>query len=186
MAKRKSISARTRFEIFKRDAFTCQYCGATPPSVILHIDHIVPVASGGGNEDLNLITACDKCNQGKSDKGLETVIPSTQEQIQQQRERVEQVKAYNEFLVEMRELELEQVELLGLYWHNKFKAEKDKWVFGVSRAESVRQFLKHLPFVIIKDAIDTAHAKIPVGPYDESVTFRYFCGVCWNTIKGVR
>lgn len=45
---RKAISKKTRFEVFKRDRFTCQYCGATPPGVLLHIDHIHPVAEGGG------------------------------------------------------------------------------------------------------------------------------------------
>ena len=34
---RKQISARIRFEIFKRDQFTCQYCGAHPPAVILQV-----------------------------------------------------------------------------------------------------------------------------------------------------
>lgn len=28
-AKRKPVSKRTRFEVFKRDGFTCRYCGAT-------------------------------------------------------------------------------------------------------------------------------------------------------------
>ena len=35
---RKQISARIRFEIFKRDQFTCQYCGAHPPAVILQVE----------------------------------------------------------------------------------------------------------------------------------------------------
>lgn len=67
---RKSTGKRLRFEIFKRDGFTCQYCGAQPPDVVLVIDHIHPVAAGGSNEQVNLITACEPCNQGKSDKPL--------------------------------------------------------------------------------------------------------------------
>lgn len=43
---RKAISTRTRFEVFKRDGFKCLYCGRTPPSVLLHVDHIIPVCSG--------------------------------------------------------------------------------------------------------------------------------------------
>ena len=34
---RKQISARARFEIFKRDQFTCQDCEATPPGALLHV-----------------------------------------------------------------------------------------------------------------------------------------------------
>ena len=37
--KRKSISKKARFEVFKRDSFTCQYCGRTAPDVVLHLDH---------------------------------------------------------------------------------------------------------------------------------------------------
>jgi len=35
-----AISKRDRFEVFKRDKFTCQYCGKAAPDVVLHIDHI--------------------------------------------------------------------------------------------------------------------------------------------------
>jgi 5-methylcytosine-specific restriction endonuclease McrA len=44
MNKRKSISKKIRFEVFKRDSFTCQYCGSKSPDVTLVIDHIMPVA----------------------------------------------------------------------------------------------------------------------------------------------
>ena len=68
MAKsRKQISTRTRFEVFKRDGFTCQYCGGKPPAAILHIDHITPVSAGGTNDLANLVTSCKDCNLGKSD-----------------------------------------------------------------------------------------------------------------------
>lgn len=49
MSKRKSISKKLRFEVFKRDSFTCQYCGKMAPDVVLEVDHINPVASGGEN-----------------------------------------------------------------------------------------------------------------------------------------
>lgn len=67
---RRSLSKKLRFEVFKRDDFTCQYCGAQPPKVVLEVDHIHPVAAGGGNDPENLITACDKCNRGKGKRLL--------------------------------------------------------------------------------------------------------------------
>ncbi len=67
---REPIPARTRYEVFERDGYTCQYCGAKAPDVELHIDHIVPVSKGGTNDMTNLVTACASCNLGKSD--LET------------------------------------------------------------------------------------------------------------------
>ena len=62
---RKAISVKLRFEVFKRDNFTCQYCGRKSPDVILHVDHIDPVKNGGDNNIINLITSCADCNFGK-------------------------------------------------------------------------------------------------------------------------
>lgn len=68
---RKSISKKTRFEVFKRDGFKCVYCGAAAPSAVLVVDHIHPVSKGGENEILNYATACQPCNSGKSDRTLD-------------------------------------------------------------------------------------------------------------------
>ena len=59
------ITQRLRFELFKRDKFTCQYCGRQAPDVILNCDHIKPLAGGGETDLLNLITSCRACNGGK-------------------------------------------------------------------------------------------------------------------------
>jgi hypothetical protein len=67
---RKSISMRLRFKIFKRDDFTCQYCGRKAPDVELQVDHIIPVSKGGTNDKNNLITSCQKCNIEKSNNEL--------------------------------------------------------------------------------------------------------------------
>lgn len=64
--KRKAISKKIRFEVFKRDSFKCQYCGVSAPDAILNVDHIDPVFNGGSNELINLITSCFDCNSGKS------------------------------------------------------------------------------------------------------------------------
>lgn len=61
-----AVSRRLRFEILRRDGYTCRYCGASAPDVTLTVDHVVPVALGGGDEPNNLVTACRDCNAGKS------------------------------------------------------------------------------------------------------------------------
>jgi hypothetical protein len=66
-----AIGKKTRFEVLKRDNFTCQYCGGKPPDAILHVDHRTPVAVGGEDDVNNLITSCADCNLGKSDTVLE-------------------------------------------------------------------------------------------------------------------
>ena len=70
-----SVSKSVRFDIFARDAFTCQYCGRRPPEVVLELDHIYPRAKGGGDEVINLITACWDCNRGKSAKIISKIAP---------------------------------------------------------------------------------------------------------------
>lgn len=61
-----AVSRRLRFEILRRDGHTCRYCGAKAPEAALTVDHVIPVALGGGDEPNNLVAACSDCNSGKS------------------------------------------------------------------------------------------------------------------------
>lgn len=70
-----AVSKSKRFEIFKRDGFTCQYCGQRAGDVVLELDHIHPVSKGGGDDPMNLITACFDCNRGKRAETLGEVAP---------------------------------------------------------------------------------------------------------------
>lgn len=94
MGKRKPISKKLRFEIFKRDKFTCQYCGKMAPDVVLEVDHIKPVCKGGTNDELNLITSCFECNRGKGKRKISenATIKKQQEQLQLLAERREQLE----------------------------------------------------------------------------------------------
>jgi 5-methylcytosine-specific restriction endonuclease McrA len=65
----RDVNLRLRFLVLKRDNFSCKICGASPakdPSVVLHIDHIIPWSKGGETVIDNLQTLCEKCNLGKS------------------------------------------------------------------------------------------------------------------------
>tara|TARA_R100000541_G_C1881450_1_gene82355 strand:+ start:44 stop:763 length:720 start_codon:yes stop_codon:yes gene_type:complete len=101
MAERKAISKRMRFEVLKRDAFTCQYCGGQVPDVILHLDHIKPVSKGGKNTLLNLVTSCSDCNLGKSNKELSD--DSAIKKQQNQTALLAEKKAQIEMMIEWRE-----------------------------------------------------------------------------------
>jgi hypothetical protein len=68
LGEREPIGQKLRFKVFKRDNFTCQYCGGHPPLVRLEVDHIDPVAKGGTNAIDNLVTSCEECNRGKGDR----------------------------------------------------------------------------------------------------------------------
>lgn len=74
MANRKPLSKQLRFDILKRDAFTCQYCGHSAPDVKLHVDHLTPVRIGGTNDAANLITSCEGCNLGKSAGAIDALL----------------------------------------------------------------------------------------------------------------
>jgi len=56
----------SRRTIYKRDNFTCQYCGCKPGSEELTIDHVVPRAQGGLTEWTNCVLACVQCNSQKA------------------------------------------------------------------------------------------------------------------------
>jgi len=62
------IPQKIRFEILKRDNFTCQYCGKKSPDVELEVDHIEPYSKTKNNNPDNLITSCKNCNRGKRTK----------------------------------------------------------------------------------------------------------------------
>ena len=59
--------AFTRFNLFLRDGFCCQYCGARGD---LTFDHVVPRASGGVTSWQNVVAACSPCNLKKGSKSL--------------------------------------------------------------------------------------------------------------------
>lgn len=59
--------AFTRFNLFLRDEFSCQYCTATGD---LTFDHVVPRATGGVTSWQNVVAACSKCNLSKGSKSL--------------------------------------------------------------------------------------------------------------------
>jgi 5-methylcytosine-specific restriction endonuclease McrA len=58
----------SRRNVYKRDHFTCQYCGAQPGSEELTIDHVQPRAQGGVSSWQNCVLACIACNKRKADR----------------------------------------------------------------------------------------------------------------------
>jgi 5-methylcytosine-specific restriction endonuclease McrA len=60
--------AFTRFNVFLRDRFRCQYCGEKHASADLTFDHVVPRSMGGVTAWNNVVAACSPCNVLKDDK----------------------------------------------------------------------------------------------------------------------
>jgi len=57
----------SRRNLFKRDRFTCQYCGAQPGPEELTIEHVLPRSRGGLSSWENCVLACVACNKRKAD-----------------------------------------------------------------------------------------------------------------------
>lgn len=175
MAERKPVSTRTRFEVFKRDNFTCQYCGATPPAVILHVDHIVAVSKGGSNVKSNLVTSCSRCNLGKSNISLSSVPKSLAEQAAEIKEREKQLKAYRKIIQD-----------------HEDRVKRDAWdvvhaLYGehcneINRSyiSSIKRFLELLPLHEVVDSAEIAFERVGA----KTSRFTYFCAICWKKIKG--
>jgi hypothetical protein len=61
-----AVGAKLRYEVLRRDKYTCRFCGSSAPDVHLEIDHVIPRAQGGRDIASNLQVLCDECNAGKS------------------------------------------------------------------------------------------------------------------------
>jgi len=60
--------AFTRFNVFLRDRFTCQYCLKGFPAQELTFDHVIPRSRGGRTTWKNVVAACGRCNLQKANK----------------------------------------------------------------------------------------------------------------------
>lgn len=174
--KRKPLSKKARFEVFKRDDFTCTYCGQKPPTVVLEVDHIVPVAKGGKNGMDNLITACFDCNRGKG-AGVLTAIPeSLKDKASRVKEAEAQLKEYRKVMTAKQEREKRDAwavvhELFGDDCHE----------IGKDWFRSIMRFHERLDHLDVMYAAETArHRKYSAR---DAALFSYFCGICWNMIK---
>lgn len=173
--KRKSIGARLRFDVFKRDGFVCQYCGAHPPEALLHVDHIHPVSEGGLNEVDNLITSCDRCNLGKGANLLSSTPKSIDQRAEEMAEREAQVAAYSALMQSIRDrIEDECWQVAEIL--------KPGASDGYSQAKfsSIKKFVTEMGLHACLDAAEIACAK---KPYSIGDRFQYFCGICWRKLE---
>lgn len=176
MKKRKPLSKKRRFEVFKRDSFTCQYCGNTPPSIVLECDHITPVSHGGGNDEDNLITACFDCNRGKSDTELTNVPMSIKDKHAILIEKDLQIVEFQKLLKRINRRINKEVNSVEERYNMWF----DGWVLTHKFKEgTVKKFIKELGVFEVIEAMDKACSKM-----DREDSLSYFCGICWNKIKG--
>lgn len=173
--KRKPISKKTRFEVFKRDNFTCQYCSAKPPKVPLEIDHLLPVCKKGTNHIDNLITACFDCNRGKAGNELTSIPKTVLEKSEGKKIALQQYKEYQKILA----LEKVQIDIDIDSVQYVYSTIFNGWEFTDKFRISVKKFIVSLGVEIVIEAMETACNKM----YHEDKALSYFCGICWNKIR---
>jgi hypothetical protein len=161
-----AISVRKRFEVFKRDEFTCQYCGRKSPEVVLEPDHIIPVCDGGSDDLINLRTSCYECNRGKGRVPLNEIVtgedPHDRAILLLERER--QLHEYNEVLREVNARVEHDFEMLRDYWQREVK-KQGRYIGELTTKDSVwlRGALERFPGEMIRRAMGFALARRAVA-----------------------
>lgn len=172
---RKPIPKTLRFEVFKRDKFTCQYCGESAPNVILEVDHIKPVSKGGSNDILNLITSCRDCNRGKTNKTLSdnscvTIQKRRLDEMQERREQLEMMLAWRESIENEIDLEVDAIDSL--------LQRGTRWGLSENGRLTARRLIKRFGFGEVYNACEIA-------------IMRYYTGTdaswenAWNKVGGI-
>jgi len=166
MAARKAISKKLRFEVFKRDGFKCQYCGAEAPKAVLHVDHIHPVSKGGDNDLLNLITSCEDCNGGKSDRTLDddSAVTKQRKQLDELHERREQMEMMLKWRDGMKSLAQDQEQLV------KSKFRECVPGYNIDKLNEPKEWLRKYGITQILDALELAAEKYTKTDEDGKVT----------------
>lgn len=155
MSKRKSISKKVRFEVFKRDSFTCQYCGKSSPDVILNVDHIKPVSKGGDNSILNLVTACFDCNSGKSDRELSdsSALDKQKQQLDELNSRREQLELMIEWRESLKNIDADTIHALSNQWLDLTCGE---YSLNDAAKKDIQKMLRKHSYLDISKAMDVA------------------------------
>jgi len=176
--KRKQLSKKARFEVFKRDGFVCHYCGAKPPQALLQVDHILPVSKGGTNDFDNLITSCQACNLGKSNTLLNDVKPDMRNAIREMKERESQIEEYRKYVKKAkRRLDVGVGDIESIFQETFPDLE-----FADSFRITIKsQFLANLDVDECMAAMVKACGMMENKGGDAAI--KYFCGICWRTIK---
>lgn len=182
----RALRPKQRFYIFERDQFTCQYCGRRPPGVVLEVDHVVSVASGGTDEPENLVTSCFECNRGKGASKVSADAPDMAARLAEAELREAQLKAYGRYLKRRRRREEELSHDIYVGFHDLFaEVYKQQLYLTKASCRSLDTFIKRLHEDEVRHAFEKTWAFADKGWCDKPEgVWKYFCGVCWSLIRG--
>lgn len=181
MGNRKAISKKTRFEVFKRDSFRCQYCGRGVDETILEVDHIQPVAEGGTNDLINLITSCRDCNRGKGKRKLSDRVVAEKESkfLEEEQARLEQSQMVIEWKKELLKQRESEVEYIADYIETI-----TDWMVTAHGKKTIRSLINQFGFKEVCEATEISYSqyyKDTEWSWDNA--FKKIGGICYNRRK---
>jgi hypothetical protein len=183
-----TVPLKLRFEVFKRDNFTCQYCGRKTPEVILELEHIIPLSKGGTDELDNLTTSCFECNRGKGASLLDTILKDRDihDETILLAEREFQLAEYNHLKKKIRNRENKEIEELMNYFADKFWGDARHYATSEFPNTIVRQCLKTISYVDIFELIDIAvdiTSRDSKGDYHTVAAAKYLTAILRNKLR---
>lgn len=170
------IRPSVRFDVFKRDNFTCAYCGRRPPEVTLEVDHIIPLAEGGDHDPANLATSCSDCNRGKGAVPLTSeppAIPDLAERTELIREREAQLRAYHTAKAEEAQRRDGQFDHVWNYWFEIW----DTTEMDRSHTPYESTLRRYIDLLGPDEVMDAMRITAERRRYLNATTVRYFVGV---------
>lgn len=169
-----AVSKRTRFEVFRRDNYTCRYCRSATDA--LRVDHVTPLSLGGTDDPSNLVAACQDCNAGKAASSPdEATVAQVADDAMRWAAAIAQA-------AEMRRARRDATKGLLDRFRAYWKEHTIDAPMPYDWEQSVLRFIDGgLSEEDVRDAVDTTIAR--VNPFHGYKYFRYFAGVCWNMLR---
>ena len=166
-----AISKRTRFEVLRRDNYTCRYCRSAENA--LTVDHVTPLALGGTDEPTNLVACCTDCNSGKgsSSPDAETVAQVADDAIRWQAA-MQQAAAVMD----------EQVSDRDAY----VAALIQTWPQYRNLPESVIQTAERMHALGLPRSVMVDAARAAATNRGVNDRASYFAGICWKRVRAMQ
>lgn len=164
-----AVTKRTRFEVLKRDNFTCRYCRSAEGEMT--VDHVTQVALGGGDGPDNLVACCKDCNAGKSSTAPDA---SAVEDVKNSDAR------WAEAMKRAAEIKSSERDLWDAY-HSRFLHVWDRYLPS-NYEGTIHAFYKAgLP---IDELVDAAYYADTNKGVDNR--WRYLCGIAWRKVRDIQ
>lgn len=176
-----TVSKRVRYEVLRRDDFTCRYCHSKDNP--LQVDHVIPVALGGTDGPDNLVAACKDCNIGKTSvQPDEPLVQNVSAEALAFGEAFRQALCMQSVDIEW---ESNYVEDLEETWEAETSIDDEHCLPLPDSWRSTARYLASLrvPYSIFEYAFQIAKDKVDMGKIPPRVAFSYAKAIINNKIE---